>query len=122
MPAKPLGSISVNQQKQYGDRNILEQSARAVKTAPISGATVPAPKAGRPAGRPTAQGAQGGTVPPEHEALAQRVAKAAAIRAQWQQIAERYPSRWTQSYLTAADRDFRRVALEARQTTPFFED
>ena len=118
----PLSPISVNQAPQYGDRTVLEQSARAVKTAPVSGAAVPARKAGRPAGQPTAQGAQGGRVPPEHEVLAQRVAKAAAIRAQWQQIAQTYPSRWTQSYFAAADKDFRRLALEARRATPFFEE
>jgi len=118
----PLGSISVNQAPQYGDKTVLEQSAKATKPGAVSGAVMPAPKAGRPAGQPTAQGASGYTVPPEHEALAQRVAKAAWLRTQWQQIAQQYPSRWTIANFKAADRDAQRLAMEARETTPWFED
>jgi hypothetical protein len=121
MPNKPLGSISVNQTPQYGDRKVLENSAKAVKTSPVSGATVPAPKAGRPAGQPTAQSAQGYTVPPEHEALAQRVATATAVRDYWAGVYQRIPSSFARMYLTSAQRDLQQLAVEARNTTPWFE-
>lgn len=119
--ANPLGSVSVNQQKQYGDQTILDQTAKATKAGAVSGAVMPAPKAGRPAGQPTAQGAQGYTVPPEHEALAQQVAKATAVRDYWAGVYQRIPSSFARMYLTSAQRDLKQLALQARNETPWFE-
>ena len=134
MASKPLGSISVNQQKQYGDATILEQSAKATKSGAVSGAVVPAPRAGRPAGRATAQGAQGG-VPPQGAAAQQ-----AAIPQEHVDLIQQLPysERAAESLMAAAQRpdagpilrfyaqmavaNHQRLESKIRESTPYFED
>lgn len=121
--ANPLAPISVNQQKAYGDQKVLD-TAKAVKPGAVSGAMMPARKAGRPVQsgqQPQSQGQGSYSVPPEHQALAQRVARSQAVRDYWAGVAQNFPSAWSRMYLTAAEKDLQAAALEARKQTPWFE-
>ena len=119
----PLSSISVNQQKQYGDQKILD-TAKVTKQGAVSGAVMPARKAGRPVqnGQSAQSQGQGSySVPPEHQALAQRVARSQAVRDYWAGVAQNFPSAWSRMYASAAEKDLQEAALEARKQTPWFE-
>ena len=130
---KPLGSISVNQAPQYGDQTILEQTAKATKPGAVSGAVMPAPKAGRPAGRATAQGAQGGVppqgaaaqqaaIPPEHMELMQKLPYAQRAAERLAAAAQRPDAGpYVLFYAGVAQRYYQYLAEQVRQTTPFFE-
>ena len=134
MANKPLGSISVNQAPQYGDKTVLEQSAKATKSGAVSGAVVLAPRAGRPAGRATAQGAQGGVppqgaaaqqaaIPQEHVELIQKlpyVERAAIDLAARAQGPGAGP--YTQFYAGVAQRYYEYVANRVHDETPFFDE
>jgi len=132
MASRPLAPISVNQQKQYGDRKILDQTAKATKPGAVSGAVVPAPKAGRPAGRATAQGARGvppqgaaaqqAAIPPEHMELMQKLPYAQRAAEELVAKAQRPDAGpYVQFYAGVAQRYYQHLAQQVRQTTPFFE-
>ena len=133
MPSKPLGSISVNQAPQYGDKTILEQSAKATKPGAVSGAVMPAPKAGRPAGRATAQGARGAppqgaaaqqaAIPPEHMELIQRLPYAQRAAERLMAAAQRPDAGpYVQFYAGVAQRYYEHIADQVRDATPFFDE
>jgi len=133
VPGKPLGPISVNQAPQYGDKTILEQSAKATKPGAVSGAVMPAPKAGRPAGRATAQGARGvppqgaaaqqAAIPPEHMELIQRLPYAQRAAERLTAAAQRPDAGpYVQFYAGVAQRYYEYVANRVHDETPFFDE
>ena len=116
-------NISVNQQKGYGDQKVLDEVAKATKTAPISGAQVPDNGPGRPStGDAPGNTPAAGNIPEEHTALFGALAMADKTRQFWQNVAVNYPSPVTQLYAERATSDFETLAQRTRQDTPFFEE
>jgi hypothetical protein len=113
-----------NPEKQYGDAKTLDTFKVATKPLPVSGAPAPVRGPGRPTGTAPAATAAGGqsSLPPEHAALATKVAIAQRTYMQLAAYAQRPDAGpWTRFYAELAKSQFERAALEAREQTPFYE-
>lgn len=122
---------------QYGDKKTLADTARATKTTPISGATVPKRRAGRPPGSTTTrQQAEAPGVPPEHREIIRNAVRGRkeledkkTVRDFWANIANNPDSgMWAKFYAIAAQKqleiaaaEYEKHATNLRTQTPNFD-
>jgi hypothetical protein len=125
-----VGTVSVNQTPQYGDKSKLRELGKTTTTTPMTGNLTEAPAAGRPvttgaglqqqAPQPAPQ-ADTGAVSPEHKSMMSDLAQAYRTNQFWQNVLSQYPSEWSKVYAKEAERNFQRKQVEVRQATPYFE-
>ena len=133
------GTISVNQTPAYGDKSKLAAASKTLTKTPMTGVTVPAPSAGRPAGTgaapqagsappagvsQTGNSAQSGNtaqVDPDTQAALNDLAQAFRTFQFWQNVLQQYPSEWSKMYARDAQKNYEQVKLKTRNATPFFE-
>lgn len=127
-----IGTISVNQTPNYGDKKKINDMKGALTKTPMTGNPTPAPTAGRPVSTGAGLGNQpqaqepapqegAGAVPPEHQSAMADLAQAYRTHQFWQNVLAQYPSEWSKVYAKEAERNFQRKQIEVRQATPFFE-
>lgn len=119
------GTISVNQQPQYGDKTAIDRLKKTMTATPMTGNAAPAPTAGRPptGGQQQSQGppAQGG-LPQGHIEAADDVARKAWAAKFWaEQAAQPTAGPKTRMYAAAAQKALSASMRSARNRTPYFE-
>lgn len=121
-----VGTISVNQTAQYGDKTAIDRLKKAATETAMTGNAAPAPTAGRPQGsttsQPVAQGqpAQSQGVPDDHKTLLTDVAQSYRTFQYWQNVVQQYPSEFSRMYAKQASQAYQQAVIKARTNTPFF--
>jgi hypothetical protein len=111
-------NVSVNQQKQYGDRKAMEEFESGMKPAPMSGGMVPDRKPGRPTtGGAPAQKEE--PIPEEHVRLANEMAEWDDAEDFWARLLSRFPNNpYGKMMHRNARTEFERLAMRFYNETP----
>lgn len=121
-----VGTVSVNQSPQYGDKTALDAMKKGMTETPMTGNPTPAPTAGRPSEGVSQTGNDpilGNTIPVAHQEAADDIARKAWAAQMWAELASRPDAGpRTRMYANIAQRALQEAVSNTRARTPFFEE